>query len=164
LRADLVESIRHALNTENLKAKITFVDSPAAECDTNATGILLFAETSKQHRIAASVVFDNTKQAHAKAVEVVQKLSAQLTNGGIVDEYMLDQIVVFMALATGGVEPNRTNQDDMERRQCEILVGKISLHAQTAMRISEIMMGNIIFRTENIEGGVAVVCETRLAS
>jgi hypothetical protein len=144
------------------------VDSPAVECDGSATSILIFAETSELHRIAASIVFETpadldifsiVELARLKGEEVVRKLAKELDPPRVVDEYLLDQVIIFMALATSGLEPRSTTRRREERR-CEILVGEMSSHTQTAIKIAEIMLGNIVFRTEYIEGvGLTLACE-----
>lgn len=144
------------------------VESSAAECDGSATGILIFAETSESHRIAASIVFDTPTDeeismvefARLKGKEVVRKLAKELDPPRVVDEYLLDQLVIFMALATSGREPRSTRPSRRRERRCEILIGQMSTHAETAIRIAEIMLGNIRFRTEHRQGvGLALVCE-----
>ena len=145
------------------------VDSSAAECDGSATGILIFAETPEFHRIAASIVFDTPTDmeissmiqlTRLKGKEIVQKLAKELDPPRVVDEYLLDQLVIFMALATSGRDPRRIPLRPGGGRRCEILIGQMSTHAKTATRIAEIMLGNIIFRTEYSEGiGLALVCE-----
>lgn len=168
----MANSIKDELIKQGLEANVIFADSPTNDCGTSATGILLFAETIHRHRIAASTVFElpqtkehrsRTETAKLKGVEVVQKLVKQLAFGGIVDEYMVDQIVIFMALASSGLDPCRSFRSNVGRRRSEILVGNVSTHAQTAMRISEIMLGNIAFSTEHVEGvGMIMVCERRV--
>jgi len=86
------------------------------------------------------------------------------------DEYLADQIIIFVALATSGAIPPIAidrgivkDGDGQKKRRCEILVGEISLHTETAMRIAEDILGNIIFSTEKHEsGGVMIVCEKKL--
>ncbi len=166
----MAESIKYELDLRNFKSPLTVVDSQAADCDGNATGILIFAETSEFHRIAASIVFDTptdmeisslVELARLKGQEIVRKLAKDLDPPRVVDEYLLDQLVIFMALATSGREPRHIRSSSRGReRRCEILIGQMSTHAETAIRIAEIMLGNITFRTEYSEGvGLALLCE-----
>jgi hypothetical protein len=39
------------------------------------------------------------------------------------------------------------------KRKCQVLVGEVSLHTETAMRIAEMMLDNILFPTNKVEGG-----------
>ena len=82
------------------------------------------------------------------------------------DEYLADQIVIFMALATSGANPpiaveRGIGMGGLKMRRCEVLVGEVSLHTETAMRIAEIMLGNVIFSTEKVEAGMVMVCEKK---
>jgi len=99
----------------------------------------------------------------------VRKLLEQLSLSGVVDEYLADQIVIFMALAASGANPpvavERGTQGEGERRRrCEVLVGEVSLHAETAMRIAEMMLGNIKFSVETRSGGMVIICEKKVSS
>jgi RNA 3'-terminal phosphate cyclase len=134
--------------------------------------------------------------AREKGIEVVRRLEKQLSRGGCMDEFLADQVVLFMALAVGGIEPGdaETNSEGadegngMEGREvngaegrgmtgtggvvdgdgdglerCEILVGKVSLHCETAMRIAEIMVPTIQFTTENRPEGEVMICQRKPA-
>jgi RNA 3'-terminal phosphate cyclase len=105
----------------------------------------------------------------------VRKLLHQLSLSGVVDEYLADQIVIFMALAGSGANPpiavergtEATQGEGGRRRRCEVLVGEVSLHAETAMRIAEMMLGNIKFSVERRGeggGGMVIVCEKKVSS
>ena len=80
-----------------------------------------------------------------------------------------------MALATSGANPPiATDQGPMvpaegegKKRRCEVLVGgEVSLHAETAMRIAEMMLGNIKFSVEKRgeSGEMVIVCEKKASS
>ena len=106
-------------------------------------------------------------QTTLKGAEVVRKLANQLSRGGLTDSFLADQIVIFLALASSGVNPSLGNEMDLtdRKRRCEVLVGEVSLHTRTAMKIAEIMLGNIAFSTEKIEGvGMVIVCENKVAT
>ena len=97
-----------------------------------------------------------------KGAEVVHHLHRQLELGGVVDEYLADQIVIFMALATAGVGGCFIKDGTRSRtpRRCEILVGEISSHTLTAMKVAEDMLGNVCFSTKACEnGGNMMICE-----
>lgn len=141
--------------------------------------MLLYAQTSLGHRIASTTMLEiptRTQQstlskAEVKARErgagVVRKLLQQLALGGAVDEYLADQIVIFMALATGGIDPPIAIERALDgivhkKRKCEVLVGEISLHTETAMRIAEMMVPRIMFSTKKVEGvGIIMICESK---
>lgn len=107
--------------------------------------------------------------ARKRGVEVVERLMGQIEGGGCVDEFLADQIVIFMALAVAGITPRYTNEngevdgevDGEGEGRCEVLVGKVSLHCETAMRIAEIMVPEIEFITEKRDGGEVIICQQR---
>ena len=94
----------------------------------------------------------------------------QVSYGGVVDEYLADQLVIFMALATAGVEPPAQEWVDgaegattkAKKRKCELLVGEVSLHAKTEMKIAEIILANIVFSIQKRENGSVIICERKV--
>jgi len=90
-----------------------------------------------------------------------------------VDEFLADQIVVFMALAVAGITSRGMgigtvdetaaveNGDDRVVGRCEVLVGKVSLHAETAMRVAEVMVPALEFITEDRDGGEVIICQRK---
>jgi hypothetical protein len=60
-------------------------------------------------------------------------------------------------------EPLVYSVEGNEKSRCELLVGAVSLHTQTAMRVAEDMLGNIVFFTEKVQatGKVLIVCERK---
>jgi RNA 3'-terminal phosphate cyclase len=166
-------SIQRQLAGHGIRVLPTFIQTPATPSNCGGIGILLFAETTNHHRIAASTMIEistklecpeHLKQAILQGRHVATKLAQQLADGGAVDEYLADQLVIFMALATSGVLPSLSqgDNDGMEGGRCEILVGKVSVHTLTAMKIAEIMLGNITFSTMTLNGiGDVIVCERK---
>lgn len=141
--------------------------------------MLLYAETANGHRIASSTLVEipmraqpgslskQEVKARDRGTNLVRRINEQISLGGITDEYLADQIVVFMALATSGIAPplaseRGVNVDGGAKRRCEVLVGEVSLHSETAMRIAEKMLDNITFSTKKVEGsGIIMVCERK---
>lgn len=81
-------------------------------------------------------------------------------HGGVVDMYLADQIAIFMALAVSGYHQSSTYP--AKYRRCEVLVGKVSLHTITAMRVIEMLLTDITFAMEDKAGlGMVMVCETK---
>jgi RNA 3'-terminal phosphate cyclase len=102
------------------------------------------------------------QEAGYKGVQVVRDLEDQLTHGGVVDMYLADQIVIFMALATSGYTQSKNCPHPTKHRRCEILVGKVSLHTITAMRVIERLLTDIAFSLEDKEGlGMVIICEIK---
>jgi RNA 3'-terminal phosphate cyclase len=189
----LEQTVSRELTKSHPKIPLTFHRSPPTPSQNCGIGILLYAETTHFHRIAASTMLEiptrlqpgtlpkQEVKARERGIEVVRRLVKQIGFGGVVDEYLADQIVIFMALGTSGANPpveqgevNRVqvvegNGDGSQgegarrgkRRRSELLVGEVSLHTETAMRIAEIMLGNIVFSTEKVEGGSLIICERK---
>jgi RNA 3'-terminal phosphate cyclase (ATP) len=165
--------IKGQLAAQNIRVMPTFIQTPITPSKSGGIGILLFAETTNHHRIAASTILkihktssvqEQLKCATLQGQQVATRLAEQLANGGVVDEYLADQLIIFMALATSGIQPSTSldNDEILEYGRCEILTGRPSLHTVTAMRIAETMLGNIIFSTRTISGiGETIVCERK---
>jgi RNA 3'-terminal phosphate cyclase len=175
----LEETVKKELAKTYPKLPLTFSHSPTYPSPSCGAGILLFARTTLGHRIASSTMLEiptriqpgtlakQEFKARERGMEVVRRLMKQLGYGGVVDEYLADQIVIFMALATSGANPpiaiERGNLGNVEgkKRRNEVLVGHVSLHTETAMRIAETMLGNIVFSTEKMEHGDIILCERK---
>ena len=161
---------------------VTFIHGPLVSSPSCGIGILLYAQTSHGHRIASTTMLEVPTRVHLttlskaevnareRGAEVAKQLLKQVALGGAVDNYLADQIVIFMALAVSGVAPpiavERQSAGDAHRkRRCEVLVGKVSLHTETAMKIAEIMVPNIVFSTKKVEnGGIIIVCENKVVN
>lgn len=64
-------------------------------------GILLWAETDGGCLIGGSAVSTNKKKPETVGEEAARELVRNLDHGGCIDEYLQDQIIVFLALAKG---------------------------------------------------------------
>jgi len=88
--------------------------------------VLLYAESSADVVMCGSAL-GKAKGNGLDAVEsAVSALSQDWKSGGCVDEYMQDQLIVYMALAHG------TSQ---------IVTGPLSLHTQTAIHFAQLLTG-----------------------
>lgn len=159
----------------NIQAPTAFIDTARSLPNSGKLGLLLYAQTTKGYRIAATIEFDIPHVNSAKfleqvkscGVEVVKKLEAELSYGGLVDEHLTDQLIIFMALATSSVSnsckylrENNQRDDSCTGRRCEVLAGAISSHTVTAMRIAETLLGDINFSIRRFESiGTVVICE-----
>ena len=94
--------------------------------------ILLVAETSTGCLLAASRLSERGVTAHAMATACAEDLMMNIRGGGCVDEYLQDQLVLFMALASG---------------TSRLLVGgsELTLHTQTAMHWCREMLPGCAF-------------------
>nr|XP_022317206.1 RNA 3'-terminal phosphate cyclase-like [Crassostrea virginica] len=87
-------------------------------------GILVIAETSTGCLLAGSALGKRGKPAEKVGQEAGEMLVNNLFNGGCVDEFLQDQLIILMALAEG---------------KSEILCGPLSLHTETAIHVASIM-------------------------
>ena len=91
----------------------------------NGLGILVTATTTTGLRLAGSALgHPKTMTAQQAGVAAAQELLQTLRDGGCVDEWLQDQLILFMALAEG---------------TSEMLTGSLTLHTRTAIWIAEEM-------------------------
>lgn len=181
----LEESVRKELAKTYSKIPLTFTRSEPTPSPSCGLGILFYATTSHKHRIATSTSLEiptrilpgtlskQEVKARERGAEVVRGLLRQIALSGAVDEYLADQIVIFMALAASGANPPiaiergvGSAEEEGNKRRCEVLVGEVSLHAETAIRIAEMMLGNIKFSVEKKgqSGAMVILCEKKVSS
>jgi RNA 3'-terminal phosphate cyclase (ATP) len=103
-------------------------------------GILIVAKTTTGCLLAGSALSAPKKVAGQVGIEAAAELFATLQDGGCVDEWLQDQLIIFMALAQGS---------------SEMLTGSLTLHTQTAMWIAEEMSGVKFEVTKLSDGKVA---------
>lgn len=89
-------------------------------------GILILATTSTGCLIAGSSLGEQGKPAEKVGEEAAAELIRNLGDGGCVDEYLQDQLIIFMALANG-----------FSRVRC----GPLTLHTRTSIHFSEMLTG-----------------------
>jgi RNA 3'-terminal phosphate cyclase len=75
------------------------VDYGPASC--GGAGILVIATTTTGCLLAASHVLDRGDEAGQVGATVAEELLATVDSGSCVDEYLQDQLIIFMALAAG---------------------------------------------------------------
>lgn len=88
----------------------------------SGSGILIVAITDTGIRLAGSSVGTPKKSAEEVGLEAARELTQTLDDGGCVDEWLQDQLILYAALADG---------------VSEILAGSLTLHTQTAIMIAE---------------------------
>ena len=89
-------------------------------------GILIVAETTTGCLLAGSALSTPKKKAKQVGIEAAEELLSTLHSGGCVDEWLQDQLILFMALADG---------------VSEIHTGSLTQHTQTAIWIAEKLSG-----------------------
>ena len=102
---------------------ISVVHEPPARARGDGAGITLVAETDAGCRLGASVLGERGVASEEVGARAGAALAAALTTGACVDEHLADQVIVFMALASG---------------ESRVLApAPLSLHARTAIAVAE---------------------------
>jgi RNA 3'-terminal phosphate cyclase (ATP) len=99
-------------------------------------GILIVATTTTECLLAGSALGTPKKSAKQVGLDAAQELWSTLEDGGCVDEWSQDQLVLYMSLAEG---------------TSEILTGSLTLHTQTAIMIAQELSG-ATFQVERVSG------------
>ena len=107
--------------SEEHKAEIvTIVQDVSKESCGVGMWVEVFAFTASGQILGANSIGKRGKPAETVAEEAVQHLIEDLAQGGVVDEFMQDQLLIFMAMAKG---------------QSVLRTGKLSLHSQTMIAL-----------------------------
>ncbi|KAI8998900.1 RNA 3'-terminal phosphate cyclase [Trametes punicea] len=150
LPKDLAESMRKAATSvlveSGLDAGIINIDA-VREKPTNAvgsgSGIVLWAETEDGSVIAGSASGRKGTEPAQVGRDAARELVSNLAHGGCVDEYMQDQMIIFLALAHG---------------RSRVKTGPLTLHTRTAIWVAE-QFSEARFRVEESEKGAVIECE-----
>ena len=95
----------------------------------NGSGIIIVAKTTTGCLLAGSALGTPKKQAKEVGAEAANELLRSLNEGGCVDEWLQDQLILYMALANG---------------PSQLLTGSLTLHTQTAIEIAKQVCGATI--------------------
>eukprot|EP00980_Cylindrotheca_fusiformis_P007083 scaffold1482_cov120-Cylindrotheca_fusiformis.AAC.25 len=104
----------------------------------SASGILLVGKTSTDCLLGGSSLGSRNKSPKASGIEAASELCATFDDGGCVDEYLQDQLILYMALAAG---------------TSEIIAGALTQHTQSAISIAE-KLCDIQFQVEKLGNGM----------
>uniref|UniRef100_A0A3Q2NS87 RNA 3'-terminal phosphate cyclase n=1 Tax=Fundulus heteroclitus TaxID=8078 RepID=A0A3Q2NS87_FUNHE len=88
----------------------------------NGNGIIIIAESSTGCLFAGSALGKKGVYADKIGIEAAEMLLRNIRHNGCVDEFLQDQLIIFMALAKG---------------TSRIRTGAVTLHTQTAIHIAE---------------------------
>ncbi|XP_075901378.1 RNA 3'-terminal phosphate cyclase [Nelusetta ayraudi] len=88
----------------------------------NGNGIIIIAESSTGCVFAGSALGKKGVYADKIGIEAAEMLLRNIRHNGCVDEFLQDQLIIFMALAKG---------------RSRIRTGPVTLHTQTAIHIAE---------------------------
>ena len=122
--------------------------------------ILLWAETDKGCLIAGSAVSTREKKPETVGEEAARELVKNLHHGGCVDEYLQDQMIIFLALAKGtsivkvGPLTDHTRYvDSCQARQHGLM------RDRTAIHIAQLLTGARFHLDENVPNSTMITCE-----
>ncbi|KAL1487979.1 hypothetical protein ABEB36_015359 [Hypothenemus hampei] len=108
----------------------------------NALGIILVAHTDSGCIIGADAIGKKSENVEKTGERAAEALKISLEQRACVDEHSQDQIIIFMALASG---------------PSSVQVGEITLHTKTAIYVVEIIVKDVKFRIEPLEGGGNII-------
>eukprot|EP00744_Colponema_vietnamica_P005551 GILI01008125.1.p1 GENE.GILI01008125.1~~GILI01008125.1.p1 ORF type:complete len:410 (-),score=88.03 GILI01008125.1:276-1430(-) len=116
---------------QRLRASLSFQFSFESSLDqeqniSNACGVSVVAETDTGCFFHASATFDRGMTPEQVGEAAVEQLVKDLSYGGCVDEFLQDQLIIFMALAKG---------------RSRVLSGPLSLHTQTSIVVAQQLTG-----------------------
>ena len=109
---------------KELRPRVEVVTEASAVA--SGSGILIVARTNTGNFLAGSALGGPIAKADNTGMEAAEELLRTLEDGGCVDEWLQDQLVLFMALAEG---------------TSEILTGGLTLHTRTAIAVAEQLTG-----------------------
>eukprot|EP01113_Clastostelium_recurvatum_P045415 TRINITY_DN7800_c0_g1_i2.p1 TRINITY_DN7800_c0_g1~~TRINITY_DN7800_c0_g1_i2.p1 ORF type:complete len:480 (+),score=114.02 TRINITY_DN7800_c0_g1_i2:97-1440(+) len=98
----------------------------SSESNGDGTWLMIVAKTDTGCLFAGSSVGERGVSAEEVAQEAANQLAKDLGDGGAVDEYLQDQLILFMALARG---------------KSSVKMGPLALHTQTSIHFASVMTG-----------------------
>ena len=103
-------------------------------------GILLVATTSTNCRLGGSTLCRPKQKANEAGAIAAEELVKAIHQGGCVDEWLQDQLILYMALANG---------------TSKLLTGCLTLHTGTAIDIAKQMVPGVQFDIQTVKDGEA---------
>ncbi|TNN36615.1 RNA 3'-terminal phosphate cyclase [Liparis tanakae] len=129
-----------AVRTIRKEIKELYINIPALQekemASGNGNGIIIIAESSTGCVFAGSALGKKGVYVDKIGIEAAEMLLRNIRHNGCVDEFLQDQLIIFMALAKG---------------TSRIRTGAVTLHTQTAIHIAE----------QLTRGSLALQCEDR---
>ncbi|EGD74660.1 RNA terminal phosphate cyclase domain 1 [Salpingoeca rosetta] len=117
--------VRSKLGAE-VPIEIDTVHEPPRSATGTGAGIIVIAETTTGCLLAGSAVLNQRQRGEHAAKIAADMLLENLDHGGCVDEYLMDQLIIYMALAKG---------------KSTVRCGPPSLHTKTAIWVAEQLTG-----------------------
>jgi RNA 3'-terminal phosphate cyclase (ATP) len=128
----MVDTATRVLRRDNAAYRGVEIDIRPVVCEEeqaplgDGVSLLLMAHTSTGAVLASSGVGERGLPAETLATKAAESLLANLDAGGVVDEHMQDQLIIFMALAKG---------------TSTIKTGPLTLHTRTCLYWAEYLAG-----------------------
>jgi len=111
----------------------------------SGSGIVLWAETDTGCILGGSGLGSKGTDAATVGRDAADELIKAIEGGGCVDEYLQDQIIIFLALAKG---------------RSTVKTGlPLTLHTQTAIWVAEQMTGAKFTVQESESGFTTIICD-----
>mmetsp|Transcript_13146 Transcript_13146/g.22689 ORF Transcript_13146/g.22689 Transcript_13146/m.22689 type:complete len:264 (-) Transcript_13146:318-1109(-) len=120
----------------NVAIRTTVRQDNAAESTGDATGILIIAETEAGCRLGSSALGERGVPAETVAAKAADALLLDLATGACVDSHMQDQLIVYMALASG---------------PSALRTGPLTLHTETSIAVAQLLT-KAKFSVDAVEG------------
>ncbi|CAJ1966512.1 unnamed protein product [Cylindrotheca closterium] len=120
----------------SIQKQVTFHQSAVGA----GSGILIVAQTDTGCRLAGSALGSRKESPQQTGRMAAEELCSTLRDGGCVDEHLQDQLILYMALASG---------------KSEIVTGSVTLHTQSAISVAEQMCG-IAFEVEKLDDDTTI--------
>lgn len=127
LAQEMADSAQSYLNSR-LKQNVSWSVDVVTENVAVGTGlgVLVVANTTSGCLLAGSALCSPKQQPTEAGVNAASELWSTLQDGGCVDEWLQDQLILYAALAEG---------------RSEILTGSLTLHTQTAIAVAKQLAG-----------------------
>jgi RNA 3'-terminal phosphate cyclase (ATP) len=137
---EMADSAKKILRQKNILVHPRIDIVREANAIGDGSGILIVAKTTTGCLLAGSALGETKKRGHVVGREAAEELIETIEDGGCVDEWLQDQLILFMALAKG---------------KSEILTGSLTLHTQTAIWVAQQLCG-AVFEVERAAGDVVM--------
>ena len=139
IRSKLNPNVEVVTNVEKLGADEAFG---------NGSCISIKVETSTGCILGGGAIGSPKKSPQEVGKQAAKQVISALQRGACVDDFMQDQIIIFMALAEG---------------QSRVVTGPLTMHTKTAIHMTQTLTGTEFIVSENPNGNFTICCNQGLA-
>lgn len=125
-RKMITDYLRKADEDQRVSVEEEIVEETDKAAVGNGTGLIITATTTTGCIFGGSALGERGKAAEKVAEEAAASILKDLQEGGCTDEYLQDQLIIFMALAKG---------------TSKIKTGPLSLHTETSIFFTQLLTG-----------------------